>query len=122
MTDVSRFDPVVHAPARLQIMAVLVAYPVDGAADFKRLRSLLALTDGNLGSHVATSETAGLVEVRKDFVGKRPRTRIAATTAGRARFAGHVAALRAILDVLASASDQCAEPVRYPAGRDLKTT
>ena len=122
MTEGPRFDSIVHAPARLQIMAVLVAYPAGSAADFKRLRTLLGLTDGNLGSHVATLETAGLVEVHKDFDGKRPRTRIAATTTGRTRFAGHVAALRAILDAPAPMPDEGAEPPHPTARSTFATT
>lgn len=91
-------DPVIHAPARLRIMAALVAGPPGALLEFKRLRGLLGLTDGNLGAHISTLEGAGLVDVTKDFAGRRPRTRLAVTAAGRAAYASHVAALRAILD------------------------
>ncbi|MGY2050104.1 transcriptional regulator [Methylobacterium sp. JK268] len=91
-------DPIIHTPARLRIMAALAAAPEGGLLEFKRLRALLGLTDGNLGAHIATLEGAGYVAVTKDFEGKRPRTRLAATTAGRAAYRAHVVALRAILD------------------------
>ncbi|AWN45277.1 transcriptional regulator [Methylobacterium terrae] len=91
-------DAIIHAPARLRIMAALAASPEGSLLEFKRLRALLGLTDGNLGAHIATLEGAGYVAVTKDFEGKRPRTRIAVTKAGRAAYRAHVAALRAILD------------------------
>ena len=91
-------DPVIHAPARLRLMAALVAAPPGTLLEFKRLRALLGLTDGNLGAHIATLEGAGFVAVTKDFEARRPRTRLAATAEGRSAYAAHVAALRAILD------------------------
>lgn len=91
-------DPVIHAPARLRLMAALVAAPPGTLLEFKRLRALLGLTDGNLGAHIATLEGAAFVTVMKDFEARRPRTRVAVTAEGRTAYAAHVAALRAILD------------------------
>jgi DNA-binding MarR family transcriptional regulator len=91
-------DELIHAPARLRIMATLVACPPRTAVEFVRLRALLGLTDGNLGAHLNSLESAGYVAMTKDFVGKKPRTRAAATARGRKAYAVHVAALRAILD------------------------
>ncbi|TNC16465.1 ArsR family transcriptional regulator [Methylobacterium terricola] len=91
-------DAIIHTPARLRIMAALAASPEGSLLEFKRLRALLGLTDGNLGAHIATLEGAGYVAVTKDFEGKRPRTRVAVTKAGYAAYLAHVAALRAILD------------------------
>ena len=91
-------DAIIHTPARLRIMAALAASPEGSLLEFKRLRALLGLTDGNLGAHIATLEGAGYVAVTKDFEGKRPRTRIAVTKAGHAAYLAHVAALRTILD------------------------
>ena len=47
-------------------------------------------TDGNLGSHLTTLEKAGHVAIAKDFVGKRPRTRLSLTPEGRKAFRRHV--------------------------------
>ncbi|TGD99118.1 transcriptional regulator [Methylobacterium nonmethylotrophicum] len=91
-------DAIIHTPARLRIMAALAASPEGSLLEFKRLRALLGLTDGNLGAHIATLGGAGYVAVTKDFEGKRPRTRIAVTKAGYTAYLAHVAALRAILD------------------------
>jgi DNA-binding MarR family transcriptional regulator len=66
--------------------------------DFGFLKQELGLTDGNLGAHLATLEQSGYIKVEKTFVGKRPKTFLGVTRAGRRAFEGHVAALRAILD------------------------
>ena len=43
-------------------------------ADFKYIRDELALSDSALSKQLSTLESAGYVEIRKGFVGKRPRT------------------------------------------------
>lgn len=91
-------DSRIHAPARLRIMATLVAASPGTLIEFTRLRDLLGLTDGNLGAHLATLESTGYLKIVKDFHSKRPRTRAAATARGRAAYLAHVAALREILD------------------------
>ncbi len=93
MSD-ARFDQLIHVPTRLQIVALLAA---TRWAEFRFVRDRLALSDSNLSKHVSVLEQAGYVEVRKDFVGKRGRTRLSLTRAGRAAFDGHVAALHDIL-------------------------
>jgi len=88
-------DDVVHQRVRLGLLAVLVEAR---RADFGYLRDSLELTDGNLSRHLQVLEEAGYVKVTKTFEGKRPRTWISATKAGRAAFAAEVGALRALLD------------------------
>ncbi|MGI8983380.1 MAG: winged helix-turn-helix domain-containing protein [Acidimicrobiales bacterium] len=89
-----RLDDVVHQRVRLGILAVLAEAD---EADFGFLKDSLNLTDGNLSRHLQVLEEAGFVEVNKVFVGRRPRTWIAATKAGRAAFAAEVAALRELI-------------------------
>jgi DNA-binding MarR family transcriptional regulator len=91
-------DELVHQPLRLKIMAALNGLPGREAMEFTRLKSIVEATDGNLGAHLATLERAGYLRVDKDFVGRKPRTRIALTAAGRRAFLQHVAYLRALLD------------------------
>jgi len=90
-------DAIIHQPVRLQIMAALTHLGPREQVDFSFLKARLALTDGNLGAHLLTLEEAGYIAVAKTFVSRKPRTFIAATAAGRRAFAGHVAALNAIL-------------------------
>jgi hypothetical protein len=63
-----------------------------------RLRAILGATDGNLGAHLATLEGAGYVTVEKDFVARKPRTRVAITAKGRNAFTRQVMYLRSLLD------------------------
>jgi DNA-binding MarR family transcriptional regulator len=90
-------DSIIHQPARLQIMAALCQLGGCERVDFSYLKDHLALTDGNLGAHLGTLEGKGYIAVEKTFVARRPKTFVAATVAGRTAFAGHVAALEAIL-------------------------
>jgi DNA-binding MarR family transcriptional regulator len=92
-------DRIIHAPARLRIMATLIALPPGTEIDFPTLGRALDLTDGNLGAHLQTLEEAGYIKLEKSFVDRKPRTHLSATTKGRARFEDHVAALRAICGV-----------------------
>ena len=94
----SELDPVIHQPARLRIMGALCGLAAAEQVDFGFLKQQLELTDGNLGAHLGTLEESGYITIEKTFVGKRPKTFLSATKAGRRAFDGHVAALRAILD------------------------
>jgi DNA-binding MarR family transcriptional regulator len=92
-------DELIHQPLRLRIMAVLNSMPARAPLEFTQLRASVQATDGNLGAHLGTLERAGYVEIQKDFVGKRPRTRVTISPAGRIAFARHVAYLRAVIDL-----------------------
>jgi DNA-binding MarR family transcriptional regulator len=90
-------DATIHQPARLQIMAALCQLSSNHLVDFTFLRTKLSLTDGNLGAHLLTLEEKGYILVEKTFVGRRPKTFVAATATGRRAFDAHATALRAIL-------------------------
>ena len=94
MSSSARFDEIVHAPNRLQICAMLAA--VD-SADFATVREGLAVADSVLSKHVRVLHEAGYVEVHKATCASRVRTSLSLTSAGRAAYDGHVAALRAIV-------------------------
>jgi hypothetical protein len=94
----SELDPVIHQPARLRIMGALCGLCPAEQVDFGFLKNKLELTDGNLGAHLVTLEENGYIDVEKTFVGKKPKTFVAVTKAGRRAFDGHVAALRLILE------------------------
>jgi len=76
-------DPVIHAPARLQIVMQLF---VVEAADATFLLNRTGLTWGNLSSHLSKLEEAGYVSVEKTFRGKKPWTMIRLTDEGRTAF------------------------------------
>jgi DNA-binding MarR family transcriptional regulator len=91
-------DDIIHQQTRLRIMATLNALADRERVEFGRLKAIVRATDGNLGAHLATLENAGYIAIEKDFVGKKPRTRVALTRTGRKAFTRHVAYLRDILD------------------------
>jgi len=91
-------DEVIHQSTRLKIMATLNALRGDAGIDFVELKQLSKSTDGNLGSHLATLEKAGYINIDKDFIGKKPRTRVSITREGRRAFEQHVSYLRDILE------------------------
>ncbi len=80
---------------RLGIMSILV---VNEWVEFNSVKSLLDLTDGNLASHVSSLEKTGYLEVKKEFVGKKPRTTYRVTAAGRIAFEDHLNALEKLLN------------------------
>jgi hypothetical protein len=91
-------DPTIHQPIRLKIMAALKPLPNGEKLEFVRLKAIAGATEGNLGAHITTLEDAGYVEVEKDFVGKKPRTRVGMSKAGRRAFEDYTAYLRDIID------------------------
>ncbi|HEY7325214.1 MAG TPA: transcriptional regulator [Streptosporangiaceae bacterium] len=90
----ARFDELIHAPTRLSIVSILAA---SEWAEFQFIRDSVGLSDSALSKQLATLEQAGYVEIGRGFVGKRPRTSARLTTAGRAAFEQHVAALQEIV-------------------------
>jgi DNA-binding transcriptional ArsR family regulator len=89
-----KFDQLIHAPTRLAIVALLAAAEW---ADFKFIRDSVGLSDSALSKQLTALEEAGYVDIRKGFVGKRPRTSARLNTVGRAAFEQHVAALQEIV-------------------------
>lgn len=57
------------------------------AADFTELAQALEIPNNSLSSHLIRLEDAGYVELRRGFLGRKPRTRVVATHAGRAAWA-----------------------------------
>ncbi|AXH34809.1 transcriptional regulator [Humibacter sp. BT305] len=88
-------DAVLTAPIRLSIVAALSR--VD-EMEFAALRDLIELSDSALSKQVSALEDAGYVEVRKGYVGKRPRTWLRVSPDGRAALRRHLAALTAIVE------------------------
>jgi DNA-binding transcriptional ArsR family regulator len=78
--ELATLDKLVHEPARLAIMTALSACQ---NADFLFLQQLTGLTKGNLSSHLIKLEEASLVQIDKQFVGRKPNTQIGLTEKGR---------------------------------------
>jgi DNA-binding MarR family transcriptional regulator len=91
---IGRLDNVVHQRVRLGILTVLSEAE---RVDFAFLRDTLELTDGNLSSNLQVLEQAGYVQIEKTFEGRKPRTWIRSTRAGRKALQEEVAILEAIV-------------------------
>ena len=83
-------DEVIHAPVRLSIVATLSGLQ---RAEFAFVRDTVEISDSVLSKQVTVLEQAGYVTVTKGYVGKRPRTWLALSPAGRAALDAHLAAL-----------------------------
>lgn len=95
MTHPTRnLDDVVHQRHRLGILTVAAEAR---RVEFGYLRESLELTAGNLSRHIAVLAEAGLVEVDKGYEGRRPRTWVRVTRAGRRALAAEMAALASLV-------------------------
>ena len=95
LQPLSEIDRVIHEPARLLIVAIL---SVVESADFLFLMNQSQLTRGNLSSHLSKLETAGYVEIKKEFVEKIPRTLLSLTEEGRKAFVDYRQKMQQVLN------------------------
>jgi DNA-binding MarR family transcriptional regulator len=93
-------DSVIHERARLSVLTSLVTHP-KGLA-FADLKSMCALTDGNLSRHLQVLRTAKLIEITKDIDRNRPHTFCRITATGRKRYLEYLTVLEQVIrDVVA---------------------
>ena len=64
-------DPLLHSQLRLAIVSLLLSVET---ADFVYLKEKTNATAGNLSVQLEKLETAGYIQVKKEFVGKKTRT------------------------------------------------
>ena len=79
----SNINRVIHEPVRLAILKILTSVK---EVDFNFLLTTLGVTKGNLATHISKLETTGLIEVKKEFRGKKPHTSYRITKKGRRQF------------------------------------
>lgn len=90
----NELDDVVHQRVRLGILTV--AHEAR-RVEFGFLRTTLDLTAGNLSRHLAVLEEAGLVEIEKGYEGRRGRTWILLTAAGRKALHDEISQLKELI-------------------------
>ncbi|NOX86861.1 MAG: transcriptional regulator [Chlorobi bacterium] len=91
---ISQLNKAFESRIKLGIMSVLV---VNDYVDFNTLKELLQTSDGNLASHLRVLEKGELIEVNKQFVGRKPKTTYKATPLGKKLFKQHIQALEALI-------------------------
>lgn len=90
-------DTLIHEPARLNIMAQL--YVLE-SADFLFLMRQTGLTFGNLSSHLSKLEAVGYVNVKKEFLGKKPHTMLHLSEKGRVAFLNYMRKMKRVFSDL----------------------
>ncbi len=91
---ISGLNKVFENRIRLGIMSVLM---VNESFDFNSLKEYLDVTDGNLASHIKALEEKGLIETKKQFIGRKPNTRYSITQEGIHLFKQHLDALEKLI-------------------------
>lgn len=93
-----QLDPVIHAQARLRVVASLSVLDLDGKIAFPSLQGLLDISAGNLSVHLRKLEDAKYIKVTKTHRGRTPITYIALTSAGRSAFETYTEAIRSLIE------------------------
>ncbi len=90
-------DAVIHAPARLRIVATLAALPDGDSLSFTRLQDILDLTPGNLITHLRKLQDAGYLISETTGNGRGSHTTITLTRQGRTALDAYTETLRELL-------------------------
>jgi DNA-binding HxlR family transcriptional regulator len=93
--DISSLNKLFENRVRLGIMSILM---VNDSYDFNSLKDTLGVTDGNLASHLKALEEAAVIQVNKQFIGRKPNTRYSVTEYGSSLFKNHIKALENIIN------------------------
>ena len=91
---IDSFNKAFESRVRLGIMSILM---VNDYVDFGTLKEQLQITDGNLASHINALEKLNYVQIKKQFVGKKPNTSYAASDEGKKAFMEHLDALEKLI-------------------------
>lgn len=91
-------DPLLHQPARTQLVAYLSGR---GEATFSELKRVLGVTDGNLGAHLAKLLESGYVVGGEAVVGRRSHSVYKLTNKGHGALTEYVARLSALMALCA---------------------
>ena len=89
-----QLDRVIHEKGRMGIMSLLAASP---ELSFTDIRDALAMTDGNVITHIRTLQEAGYVAIAKSYQNNRPLTTCSLTPGGRKAFAAYINVLDQIV-------------------------
>lgn len=87
-------NPLLHSQLRLAIMSILMNVE---EADFVYLKEKTEATSGNISVQLEKLAAAEYIEVKKSFVGRKPRTTCRITNKGKEAFEEYINALRSYL-------------------------
>ena len=80
---------------RLGLMSIL---SVNDWISYKEVKNLLNLTDGNLASHIQALERINFLEIKKQFIGKKPLTTYRVTELGKNAVKDHISGLEILIN------------------------
>ena len=109
-----QLDALLSHPVRFSIAALLASA---NRAEFGFVRDQVEISDSVLSKQTSTLQSAGYVSVDKAFIGKRARTWLSLTDAGRRTFDRHLDALRTI----AAGTDDRTATIGAPTIHDTAT-
>ncbi len=93
---ITSLDKGFESRVRLGIMSILV---VNDSVDFNTLKKQLNISDGNIASHITALEKLNYLEVKKQFIGKKPNTSYKATQQGIKAFKHHLDTLEKLIKI-----------------------
>ena len=94
MKGFDQLNKAFESRVRLGLMSIL---SVNSWVSYKEIKDLLEVTDGNLASHVQSLEKIKYLEIRKQFIGKKPLTTYKVTKMGKEAFEKHIEGLEKLL-------------------------
>ena len=93
---ITSLDKGFESRVRLGIMSILV---VNDSVDFNTLKKQLNISDGNIASHITALEKLNYLEVKKQFIGKKPNTSYKVTQQGIKAFKNHLDILEKLVKI-----------------------
>tara|TARA_B100000989_G_scaffold240038_1_gene186927 strand:- start:422 stop:712 length:291 start_codon:yes stop_codon:yes gene_type:complete len=94
MKGFDQLNKAFESRVRLGLMSIL---SVNSWVSYKEIKDLLEVTDGNLASHVQSLEKIKYLEIKKQFIGKKPLTTYKVTKIGQEAFEKHIEGLEKLL-------------------------
>ena len=91
---IKNLNKVFESRVRLGVMSILI---VNDYVDFKELKKMLNVTDGNLASHINALQNKKYIKVKKQFLNKKPNTSYSVSELGKKAFNDHLNALEKII-------------------------
>jgi DNA-binding MarR family transcriptional regulator len=91
---IENLNKIFDSRVRLGIMSTLM---VNEEINFNDLKQLIAVTDGNLASHIKSLEESGYIKVNKGFIGRKTNTVYRVTKTGKKAFQHHLDALEKMI-------------------------
>ena len=94
MKGFDQLNKAFESRVRLGLMSIL---SVNSWVSYKEIKDLLEVTDGNLASHIQSLEKIKYLEIKKQFIGKKPLTTYTVTKSGKDAFEKHIEGLEKLL-------------------------